>query len=103
RGSFPLSIGLLPSIAAWPRRVRRQLFQASGLPSTCVAWEAPGRVGSAFDDAGDVWSHTFGPDRGYPHWHSSVIRLQHLAITQIQGDVLAAARSIEDQVTAFRL
>src|SRR5271163_4962824 len=76
-----------------------QLFQATRHPSTWPSRDAR----SVLDDSGQHRGHATLADRADRDFAGAARRLQHLSVAQVDGDVLAATRAVEDEVAAPRL
>lgn len=81
------------------------------LDSACREARARRRAGtctrltwcSRFDEPHDMGGHAAGSHRSDPHLGAGERRFEHLTLSQIDGDVLAAAGTPEDEVTATHL
>src|SRR4029077_17723416 len=60
-------------------------------------------TGSVLDDPGQKRRHPGFSHRADGNFSGAARRLQHLAVTQVDGDMLAAARAVKDEVTTLGL
>src|ERR1700747_3241861 len=96
-----------------PRQLNRTRLPGSDVPASNYSRPAEFRrrrgprlgstPGSVFDDPSQELRHPGPANRADGDFAGAPGCLQHLPVAQIHGDVLAAARSVEDQVAAAGL